>query len=60
MKMIAVNVGLAREIFYEGKLIRTGVLKAPIAGRVCAGALDIDAIGRRGCFRARLETAAGT
>jgi MOSC domain-containing protein YiiM len=42
MKIVSVNVGLPREIFYEGRMIRTGIFKAPIEGRVRVGALNID------------------
>ena len=42
MKIISVNTGLPREIFYEGRLIRTGIFKAPIAGRVRVNALNIE------------------
>jgi MOSC domain-containing protein YiiM len=42
MKIVSVNVGLSREIFHEGRMIRTGIFKAPIAGRVLVGALNIE------------------
>ena len=42
MKVISVNIGLPREIFYEVRMIRTGIFKVPIAGRARVGALNID------------------
>jgi MOSC domain-containing protein YiiM len=42
MKTISVNVGLPREISYEGKMIRTGIFKAPIESRVRVNALNIE------------------
>jgi MOSC domain-containing protein YiiM len=45
MKILSVNVGRPREIFHEGRMIRTGIFKAPTAGRVRVNALNIE--GRR-------------
>lgn len=42
MKIISVNVGLPREIFHEGRMIRTSIFKAPVAGRVRVRALNLD------------------
>src|SRR5262245_32928162 len=42
MKIISVNAGLPREIFYGGKTIRTGIFKFPNAGRVRVNALNIE------------------
>jgi MOSC domain-containing protein YiiM len=41
MKIISINVGLPREIFHEGRLVRTGIFKAPVAGPVRVNALNI-------------------
>jgi MOSC domain-containing protein YiiM len=41
MKITSVNVGLPREIFHEGRMIRTGIFKTPIQNRVRVGALNI-------------------
>ncbi|MGE5220215.1 MAG: MOSC domain-containing protein [Chloroflexota bacterium] len=41
MRVISVNVGLSREIFHEGRMIRTGIFKAPIPSRVRASALNL-------------------
>ena len=42
MKILSVNVGLPREIFHEGRIIRTGIYKTPVEGPVRVGALNID------------------
>jgi MOSC domain-containing protein YiiM len=42
MKIISVNAGLPREIFHEGRMIRTGIFKAPVGGRVRVNALNIE------------------
>ena len=42
MKIISVNLGLPREIFHEGRAIRTGIYKAPARGRVRVTALNLD------------------
>jgi len=42
MKLLSVNVGLPREIFHEGRMIRTGIYKSPVEGPVRVGALNID------------------
>ena len=41
MKVISVNLGLPREIFHEGRVIRTGIFKEPTNGRVRVGALNL-------------------
>jgi MOSC domain-containing protein YiiM len=42
MKLLSVNVGLPREIFHEGRMIRTGIYKTPVEGPVRVSALNID------------------
>ncbi len=42
MKILSVNVGRPREIFHEGRMIHTGIFKAPTAGRVRVNALNIE------------------
>ena len=42
MKIISVNVGLPREIFHDGKVVRSGIFKTPVAARVRVKALNID------------------
>ena len=41
MKILSVNVGLPREIFHEGRPIRTGIFKVPVEGRVRVAALNL-------------------
>lgn len=42
MQIISVNVGLPREVQWNGKLVRTGIFKHPAAGRVVARRLNLD------------------
>jgi len=42
MKIISINVGMPREIFHDGRIIQTGIFKAPVQGRVRVNALNID------------------
>ncbi|MGH7852407.1 MAG: MOSC domain-containing protein [Candidatus Binatia bacterium] len=42
MKILSVNVGLPREIFHEGRMIRTGIFKNPVAGHARVNALNIE------------------
>jgi MOSC domain-containing protein YiiM len=41
MKVISVNVGRPREIFHEGRVIRSGIFKEPVANRVRVSALNL-------------------
>lgn len=41
MKIISINVGRARETFHEGRVVRTGIFKTPVIGRVLVSALNI-------------------
>jgi MOSC domain-containing protein YiiM len=41
MNIVSVNIGLPKEIFHEGRLIRTGIFKQPVEGRVGVTALNI-------------------
>lgn len=41
MQIVSINVGQPRESFHEGRLIRTGIFKEPVAGRVRVNALNI-------------------
>jgi MOSC domain-containing protein YiiM len=34
MRVVSVNVGLPREFDWLGRRVRTGIFKAPVAGRV--------------------------
>ena len=46
MKIISVNTGLPREIFHKGRMIRTGIFKTAIVGRVRVNALNIEGDGQ--------------
>jgi MOSC domain-containing protein YiiM len=41
MKLLSVNVGLPRELEWRGKAVRTSIFKAPVAGRVRVGRLNV-------------------
>jgi MOSC domain-containing protein YiiM len=42
MKLLSVNVGLPREVKWDGRIIRTSIFKTPVAGRVQVRKLNID------------------
>ena len=42
MKVISVNVGLPRTVEWKGKVVSTGIFKAPVSGRIALRALDFD------------------
>jgi MOSC domain-containing protein YiiM len=42
MKLISVNVGLPREINWQGKTVSTGIYKEPVAGSVMLRILNLD------------------
>src|SRR5262249_3326376 len=42
VKLISVNVGLPREVPWNGRTIATGIFKAPVAGRVAMRTLNLD------------------
>jgi ferredoxin-NADP reductase/MOSC domain-containing protein YiiM len=44
--LISVNVGLPRDVEWQGKIVRTGVWKRPVAGRVMARRLNLDGDGQ--------------
>jgi MOSC domain-containing protein YiiM len=41
MHVESVNVGLPREVSYQGRIIRTGIFKSPITGRARVDALNL-------------------
>ena len=41
-KLLSVNVGLPRDVIWNGKTVRTSVWKSPVAGRRMVRKLDID------------------
>ena len=42
MKLLSVNVGLPREVEWNGRTIRTSIFKAPVSGRVRVRKLNLD------------------
>src|SRR6266436_7492816 len=42
MKLLSVNVGLPREVEWNGKIIRTSIFKAPVSGRVRVAQLNVE------------------
>jgi MOSC domain-containing protein YiiM len=42
VKVVAVNIGLPRDVLWRGKPITTGIWKAPVAGRVPVHRLNLD------------------
>jgi MOSC domain-containing protein YiiM len=42
MKIISINVGLPREVFHQGRTIRSGIFKAPVQGPVRVNALNLE------------------
>ena len=41
MKLLSVNVGLPREVEWNGRTVRTSIFKAPVAGQVHVGKLNL-------------------
>src|SRR5213080_2269280 len=42
MKVLSLNVGLPREVIWQGKHVTTGIFKEPIQGRVMMCRLNLD------------------
>ena len=42
MKLVSINVGLPREIQWNGKTVLTSIFKAPVAGLVKVGRLNLE------------------
>ena len=42
MKLVSVNTGLPREVEWHGRVVTTGIYKAPVAGRVALRKLNLD------------------
>jgi ferredoxin-NADP reductase/MOSC domain-containing protein YiiM len=45
-RLLSVNVGLPREIEWQGKIVRTAIWKLPVSGRVFARRLNLDGDGQ--------------
>ena len=52
-RLLSVNVGLPRDVTWNGKTVRTAVWKSPVAGRRMVRKLDID--GDAQAFAARYK-----
>jgi MOSC domain-containing protein YiiM len=46
MKILSVNVGLPREVSWQGKLVTTGIFKEPLDGPVMMRTLNLDGDGQ--------------
>ncbi len=46
MKILSVNVGLPREVSWQGKLVATGIFKKPVSGPVMMRKLNLDGDGQ--------------
>ena len=55
MKLLAINVGLPREVQWRGKVVRTSIFKAPVPGRVQVMRLNV-----QGDRQSDLEVHGGT
>ena len=42
MKILSLNVGLPREVTWQGKLVTTGIFKEPVNGPVMLRTLNLD------------------
>ena len=50
MKLLSVNVSLPRDISHQGKTVRTGIFKKPVADRVMLRELNIEGDGQADLF----------
>jgi MOSC domain-containing protein YiiM len=46
VKILSVNVGLPREVTWQGKLVTTGIFKKPVSGPVMMRKLNLDGDGQ--------------
>jgi len=44
--LVSVNVGLPRDLSWQGRIVHTGIWKRPVAGRVTARRLNLDGDGQ--------------
>src|SRR5580698_1536395 len=45
-RIVSVNVGLPRDVAWQGRTVRTGVWKTPVTGRIFARRLNLDGDGQ--------------
>ena len=46
VRLLAVNVGLPRDVAWQGQTVRTAIWKSPVAGRRMARRLNVDGDGQ--------------
>jgi len=46
VKVVSVNVGLPREVVWNGKTVRTGIFKSPVAGAVAVRGVNLEGDGQ--------------
>jgi ferredoxin-NADP reductase/MOSC domain-containing protein YiiM len=46
MKLLSANVSLPKEVAHKGKMVRTGIFKEPVEGRIMARTLNLDGDGQ--------------
>ncbi len=46
MKVVSVNLGRPRTIVWQGRKVRTGIFKEPVAGKVDLGTLNLEGDGQ--------------
>jgi ferredoxin-NADP reductase/MOSC domain-containing protein YiiM len=44
--LVSVNIGLPKDVAWQGKTVRTGIFKVPVEGRVMARRLNLDGDGQ--------------
>src|SRR5689334_28846 len=42
MRLLSVNVGMPRDVEWQGETVRTGIFKEPVRGRVALRTLNLD------------------
>ena len=58
-RLLSVNVGLPRDVTWNGKTVRTSVWKSPVDGRRMVRKLDIDGDAPSGLVQTRLSSSTG-
>ena len=46
MKLVSTNVGLPRQVMWQGERVTTGIFKQPVSGRIRLGKLNLDGDGQ--------------
>ena len=45
-RLLSINVGLPRDVAWNGRIVRTGVWKSPVAGACRVGRLQLEGDGQ--------------